>query len=39
VRRGGVGGRTSRARRRMEMEEAEDICDEATFRMPVVYRD
>jgi hypothetical protein len=39
VRRGGVGGRASRARRRIEMEEAEDLCDEAAFRMPVVYRD
>jgi hypothetical protein len=39
VRRGGVGGRASRARRRIEMEEAEDICDEAAFRMPVVYRE
>jgi hypothetical protein len=39
VRRGGVGGRASRARRRLEMEEAEDFCDEAAFRMPVLYRD
>jgi hypothetical protein len=38
TRRGGAGGRALRERRRLEREEAEDICDEATFRMPVVYR-
>jgi hypothetical protein len=39
TRRGGVGGRPSRERRRREREEAEDLCDEAAFRMPDVYRD
>jgi hypothetical protein len=34
-----VGGRPSRERRRREREEAEDLCDEAAFRMPDVYRD
>jgi hypothetical protein len=38
VRRGGAGGRALRERRRLEREDAEDICDEATFRMPVVFR-
>jgi hypothetical protein len=38
TRRGGVGARARRERERMEREEAEDLCDEAAFRMPVVYR-
>jgi hypothetical protein len=38
TRRGGVGGRARRERERMERENAEDLCDEASFRMPVVYR-